>query len=86
MQYALHKPRHTAPLLCKGMRHGSGSYLMKYRLERAKELLKRGFSVKSTALSCGFSDSLYFSKLFKAAVGEPPAGTEKRSSHAADMP
>lgn len=45
---------------------------MKYRLERAKELLKRGFSVKSTALSCGFSDSLYFSKLFKAAVGEPP--------------
>ncbi len=63
-----------------------GSYLMKYRLERAKELLKRGFSVKSTALSCGFSDSLYFSKLFKAAVGEPPGRYGKRSSHAADMP
>ena len=86
MQYALHKPRHTAPLLCKGMRHSPGSYLMKYRLERAKEFLKRGFSVKSTALSCGFSDTLYFSKLFKAAVGEPPGKYGKRSSNAADMP
>lgn len=59
---------------------------MKYRLERAKEFLKRGFSVKSTALSCGFSDTLYFSKLFKAAVGEPPGKYGKRSSNAADMP
>lgn len=50
-----------------------GAYLMKYRLDRAKEFLERGFSVKSTALSCGFSDSLYFSKVFKASVGVSPA-------------
>lgn len=60
-----------------------GVYLAKYRLDRAKDFLERGFSVKSTALSCGFSDSLYFSKVFKASVGISPGGYRK-SIHGAE--
>ncbi|MFQ8951859.1 MAG: helix-turn-helix domain-containing protein [Oscillospiraceae bacterium] len=57
-----------------------GAYLTKYRLDRAKEFLERGFSVKSTALSCGFSDSLYFSKVFKTSVGISPGKYKKNAS------
>ena len=49
-----------------------GAYLTKYRIARAKELLEHGVSVKSTALSSGFSDPLYFSKSFKKAFGISP--------------
>lgn len=49
-----------------------GAYISKYRLDRAKEFLMRGFSVKSAAFSCGFSDSLYFSKVFKREEGISP--------------
>lgn len=49
-----------------------GAYLLNYRIEQAKELLLRGASVKSTALSCGFSDPLYFSKAFKTATDKSP--------------
>ncbi len=49
-----------------------GAYLAEYRIERAKELLKRGVSVKETALSCGFADPLYFSKAFSKAEGISP--------------
>lgn len=57
-----------------------GAYLAKYRLDRARDFLERGFSVKSTALSCGFSDSLYFSKVFKASVGISPGKYKRNAS------
>lgn len=49
-----------------------GVYLAEYRIERAKELLMRGVAVKATALSCGFSDPLYFSKVFSKTYGISP--------------
>ena len=49
-----------------------GAYIAKYRIDRAKELLNRGVSVKETALSCGFADPLYFSKAFCKAEGISP--------------
>jgi AraC-like DNA-binding protein len=49
-----------------------GVYLAEYRIERAKELLKRGVAVKETALSCGFADPLYFSKAFCKSEGISP--------------
>lgn len=55
-----------------------GAYLTKYRTTRAKELLEHGVSVKSTALSCGFSDPLYFSKSFKKAFGISPNEYRKK--------
>lgn len=49
-----------------------GAYLLNYRIDRAKELLERGSSVKSTALSCGFENPLYFSKAFSSSTGVSP--------------
>lgn len=48
-------------------------YLLNYRLEQAKKLLKLGFSVKNTAVSCGFADPFYFSRAFKKRVGFSPS-------------
>ena len=48
------------------------AYLTNYRMERAKELLSHRITVKATALSCGFSDPLYFSKVFSKTYGISP--------------
>ena len=50
----------------------TGAYIINYRMERAKELLSHGITVKATALSCGFSDPLYFSKVFRKTYGISP--------------
>ncbi len=50
-----------------------GAYLTAYRMDRAKEFLAHGSAVKAAALSCGFSDQLYFSKAFRTAVGVSPS-------------
>ena len=43
------------------------------RLERAKDLLYSGRSVKETAALLGYSDPYYFSRLFKKRIGISPA-------------
>ncbi len=43
------------------------------QLKEAKRLLAAGYSVKDTALSCGFRDPLYFSKVYSACFGTPPS-------------
>lgn len=47
-------------------------------IDFAGELLERGSSVKSTALSCGFQDPLYFSKVFSSALGISPREYRRR--------
>lgn len=49
------------------------TYLQTYRLEQAKKMLSMDSSVKSTSVSCGFGDPLYFSKLFKEHTGISPS-------------
>ena len=48
-------------------------YLLNYRIEQAKLLLRMGTSVKNTAASCGFNDSFYFSRVFKEYTGSSPS-------------
>ena len=49
------------------------SYLNTLRLERAKKMLENeNTSINEVALSCGFSDQSYFSKVFSAAYGITP--------------
>ncbi len=48
-------------------------YLTDRRMEEAKRLLSLGKLVKETAAACGFSDTDYFSKVFKKSVGKSPA-------------
>lgn len=49
-------------------------YLANYRISRAAELLTvTELSIESIALSCGYTDPLIFSKVFKAKKGEAPS-------------
>lgn len=48
-------------------------YLLEVRLRRAAELLRRtGLPVGEVAARCGFHDSNYFSKRFRALYGVSP--------------
>lgn len=54
---------HTSPV----------SYLLKYRVERAMQLLRdTNMTVEAVALECGFSSSAYFCKLFRSQTGMTP--------------
>lgn len=48
------------------------TYLNRYRINQAKQLLKNGASVTEAALAVGFSDSNYFGRVFRREVGIPP--------------
>jgi len=47
-------------------------YLRRFRLEKAKEQLKKGCSATNTAFDVGFSSQSYFAKCFKAQYGLSP--------------
>ena len=54
-------------------------YLTELRIEDAKSLLKHSnLSVTEIALSVGFSDSTYFSNIFKTKIGISPSGYRKK--------
>jgi len=48
-------------------------FLTRLRMDRARELLRQGMSIKETSLSVGYSDPNYFSRLFKKATGATPS-------------
>lgn len=48
------------------------------RLNSAKKMLKFGKSVSETAFQCGFSDALYFSKVYKNYFGISPVKEHKK--------
>ena len=49
-------------------------YLLKLKLEKSFRLLKDGeMSIKEIALSCGFADEKYFSRVFREKIGCPPS-------------
>lgn len=48
-------------------------YLKQYRMKQAQIMLQLGTAVKTTSLSCGFADPLYFSRTFKTHVGVAPS-------------
>ncbi|MGO4184478.1 helix-turn-helix transcriptional regulator [Paenibacillus sp. TAF43_2] len=49
-------------------------YVINYRMERASDLLKAGnYSIHDIAVSVGYTNSLYFSRLFKKKFGLSPS-------------
>ncbi|OME87824.1 AraC family transcriptional regulator [Paenibacillus sp. FSL A5-0031] len=58
-------------------------YVINYRMERASDLLKAGsFSIHDIAVSVGYTNPLYFSRLFKKKFGvSPSAYTHKLDNH-----
>ncbi len=68
---------------CAGQ--GAMHYLAELRLRRAKQLLRSGRSVQSTAAALGYSSPSYFSQAFSAATGRSPKAyalaTNDRGAH-----
>jgi len=55
------------------------TYVLKYRVEKARELLKTtGLSVSEISECTGFSDGFYFSRAFKKCTGFSPAAYRKQ--------
>jgi AraC-like DNA-binding protein len=50
--------------------------LREIQFKEAGKLLADGYSVKDTALSCGFRDPLYFSKVYSKRYGVPPSSAK----------
>ena len=56
-------------------------YLTSFRITRAAQLLEiTELSIESVALSCGYQDTLGFSKIFKARLGMTPSAYRKRNA------
>ena len=55
------------------MNIGFSKYLNQLRIKHAYDLISQNMtSVSEIAYNCGFSDSLYFSKVFKKITGISP--------------
>lgn len=60
------------------LRTSPNDYIARFRISKARELLMRqDVSVKAAAYSVGFSDQLYFSKVFKKLAGMTPSAFRK---------
>ena len=62
------------------------SYLIRLRMEAAREDLLRGYSVGETAERCGYSDPFLFSKMFKRRVGLSPREWKKQEAGEKSQP
>ena len=68
-----YSPKYVSSLLTSQLNITFKAYLNEIRIQNACALMRQGFSgVKNLAALCGFTDPLYFSKIFKAHVGVPP--------------
>lgn len=62
-------------------------YLIAFRLNEAKKLLREsGLSITEISLRCGFSDSAYFGKAFRAAFGAAPGAYRMNQGTAPLLP
>lgn len=54
-------------------------FILRERISRAKELLKSRNSIKETAFQTGFSDTNYFTRVFKQLVGVTPKSYQDKT-------
>lgn len=71
-KYSYH-PKYLSGLYKKVFRIGMTQYIMTLRIQKACTLIEQGVtSVGDIAFQCGFSDPLYFSRVFKQKMGIAP--------------
>ncbi|MFB9273697.1 helix-turn-helix transcriptional regulator [Cohnella cellulosilytica] len=78
------KAKYFSSLFRKYAGIGPIDYLIRYRMNRANEMLVTGqFPVGVVAKSVGYSDAYYFSRLFKKHKGVPPGrvGMRRKRNH-----
>lgn len=65
--------KYISTLIKKNLGEGFARYLNRIRVERAKNLMQLSeSSINEISTACGYSDSLYFSKVFKKFTGKNP--------------
>ena len=70
--------KYLSSLFARNMSAKFSEYLNRIRIEHAVTLIEQGaYSVKELAEKCGFSDPLYFSKVFKQLKGKSPSNYKK---------
>lgn len=73
--------KYVSHIFKKNMNTGFSAYLNKLRIQYALELMENTrMSVSEIAGLCGFSDALYFSKVFKKNIGMSPSDYRMRNS------
>lgn len=64
----------------KAIRQTPFEYLMHYRMEQVRELLKRtDLSITEISYRCGFTDNTYMGKQFRKTFGETPGEYRKKA-------
>ena len=65
--------KYLSSLFKNSYKIGICDYIANIRIQYARTLMEQGIStIKNVAMLCGFTDALYFSKVFKAKTGVPP--------------
>lgn len=68
-----YSPKYISTTFKKSFKVGFAEYLNTIRIQNACTLIHRGFtSISDISNQCGYSDSLYFSKVFKQKMGLSP--------------
>ena len=68
-----YSPKYISSTFKKQFNVGISDYLKIIRIQNACTLLKQGFtSISDVANQCGYTDPLYFSKVFKQKIGVSP--------------
>lgn len=69
-----YSPKYISSLIKSNLKIGFSAYLNELRIKKAKSLMdKCEGSISDIALASGFTDPLYFSKVFKKTVGTSPS-------------
>ena len=78
-KYCYVSREHLSRIFKKETGFGFNEYLSIYRLKKAKTMLMENPKIKisQAALSCGFSDSNYFSKQYKKMYGVAPSDAKR---------
>jgi two-component system response regulator YesN len=72
---------HLTRLMSDELKKGFARTLIDYRLQKAKEMLKKpNVSVRDVSRLCGYSDANYFARLFRRMTGVSPSEYTARKS------
>jgi two-component system response regulator YesN len=64
---------HLTRLMSDELKRGFARTLIEYRMQKAKELLKRpNVSIREVSRLCGYPDANYFARLFRRLTGHTP--------------
>ena len=73
--------KHVSYLFTQNLGVGFSKFLNGIRIQRSAELLGQGIgTITEISVACGFSDPLYFSKLFKKNLGVSPSDYLKENT------